>query len=125
MTAADSSSLAPTASTRIPAGRCGPTARSAFESIVTDARGIDTVVRLRTIGTIRVGFPGRFGTCAHPGQIASAAAAAASSSSIRCAVSGTVSRVNVKVGVNRTPVPAPTLVRSTRVARSSAAAAPA
>ncbi|COW34490.1 Uncharacterised protein [Mycobacterium tuberculosis] len=56
---------------------------------------------------------------------ASAARARASNSSIRCTLSEIVSSVNVKVGVNRTPVPAPTLVRSTPLARSSAAAAPA
>ena len=43
----------------------------------------------------------------------------------RCAVSGTLSKTNDRVGVNRTPVPAPTLLRSAPLARSSAAAAPA
>ena len=39
------------------------------------------------------------------------------------AVSGTVSVTNVKVGVYRTPVPAPTFERSTPLAFSSPAAA--
>ena len=82
------------------------------------------VVRVLGSGLlVRVGVAGRGRVAATRATSSSAARARASSSSMCRAVSGTVSATNVSVGVNRTPVPAPTFERRTPLAFSSPAAA--
>ena len=70
-------------------------------------------------------LPGRFRTLRGPGPGRRPRRGhGPTAPSMRCdAVRRRCPATNVKVGVNRTPVPAPTLVRSTPLARSSAAAA--